>query len=719
MTNNFQEEAKKYMDKGWDIIPLNPKGKTPLKGWKWSKDKLTEKNISEISANANIGVALGQRSGGLVDIDFDIPEAGRVGQQVFGRLPGFGRESSPHGHRVAVCVNAQKTKQFELTPQEAELLNWPQGEKLTIIELRGDGAYTMVPPSIHPSGESIQWHKGTTETIPKCDWEDLLKRVSLTAFLAIVVKAYPTHSGSRDNICLALAGALLRAGIAPEQVDSIIKFIAAEKGDEEADCRGKAQQTSEKIKSEENVWGLPKLCELLGIEALHDKMHKWLYGSSTDLPSDLDAQIEELNKRFFVVENDGSKCRVGFFESHLIGPNEERRVLMFQAFEDFKKRYMNVRVQTGIYNGKPVTAPLGKAWLEHPNRRQYEQVQFVPGGTVPDNVLNLWQGFAYEPRQGSCQKMLRHIWHVLAQRDKKAFRYIVSWAAWSVQNPGKPAEVALVFRGGKGTGKGTFCRWVKNLFGHHGLHIFSSKLISGQFNAHLRDCVFLFADEAIAPNNKEAEGILKGILTEPTIAIEGKGKDVVQAQNCLHIMMASNSEWVIPASHDERRFAMFDVSDKFVGNREWFAEIDNEMKNGGAEALLWFLQNLDLGKWHPRESIPNNTALNDQRINSLMDGDKVWFHWLHTGETEVGEARGIHIHISTKGFAKTAKISPKAAGDYLRKMGCQKDKNSRPRGWIAPPLGEARKIWDKQRFLIDWDDTGQWQDVPPPDHGIF
>jgi hypothetical protein len=60
------------------------------------------------------------------------------------------------------------------------------------------------------------------------------------------------------------------------------------------------------------------------------------------------------------------------------------------------------------------------------------------------------------------------------------------------------------------------------LFGQHGLRIQSREHLTGRFNPHLRDCCLLFADEAYWPGDKTAEGILKGLITEPDIPIEAK-----------------------------------------------------------------------------------------------------------------------------------------------------------------------------------------------------
>ena len=714
--NKFKEAAEKYIESGLSVIPIKERGKEPYKYYPWKTESISIENVGNFLSTLNIGVLLGERSNGLTDLDFDVREAAIMGNKIFSSHPSFGRKSSPNSHRILRCPEGGKTKKFALSKDESEALGF---EKDTILEVRCEGAYTVFPPSTHESGEAIRWHGEPPEELPEVTYKDLVKRAGLCAFLAIVLKKYPTQQGTRDEVCLALAGTLMRADIEPDEADDLIVYIAEQKGDNEAHKRRKSHASKERLDADEEVSGLPKLCELLGIEALEKTLHKWLYGAAKTSSDPAEAEIAKLNERFFVVENEGGKCRVAFLEKQPIGKNRMRDVLILQSFADFANRFMHRQVVVGFTEeGSPICKPLGKCWLGHANRRQYEQIVFCPGEEVSDGMYNLWRDFAYKPQKGSWRRMQRHVWRILAKQDHKAFQYIIRWAAWSVQNPAEPAEVALVFRGGKGTGKGTFCRWLGHLFGQHGLHIFSSNHFSGRFNGHLRDCVLLFADEAIAPNNKDAEGILKGMLTEPTIPIEGKGRDVIQVPNHLHVVMASNAEWVIPASADERRFAMFDVSDEVAGQSEWFGPLNLEMENGGAEAMLYALQNIDLDGWHPRKDIPCNAALNDQRIESLNGADRIYFDWLVTGDAE-GLKNDFRVFVATIDFAAMAGVNSTAAGRYLKEMGFEQERNKRPSGWITPPLIEARKIWNTKRFPFDWDNTQEWNTYSTNDDTAF
>ena len=209
------------------------------------------------------------------------------------------------------------------------------------------------------------------------------------------------------------------------------------------------------------------------------------------------------------------------------------------------------------------------------------------------------------------------------------FEYVIRWLAWAVQHPDERAEVSVVFKGGKGVGKGTLGNAMCRIFGQHAVHISNSKYLTG-FNAHLRDASFCFADEAFWPGDKAAEGNLKRLITEPTLLIEGKGRDAVSAENMLHVMMASNEDWIVPASHDERRYVLSEVKDIHRQDQTWFGPLHKQMEEGGLPAMLFDLLNFDLGDWHPRHA-PTNRGLLGQQARSLPFLDAWWEELLQTG----------------------------------------------------------------------------------------
>jgi hypothetical protein len=325
--------------------------------------------------------------------------------------------------------------------------------------------------------------------------------------------------------------------------------------------------------------------------------------------------------------------------------------------------------------------------------------------------------------------MLQHICNILANGDRRSAEYILRWTAWSVQHPGELAEVALALRGGKGSGKGMFGKSVAKCFGEHALHIFQQNHLTGNFNGHLRTCLFLFADEAFWAGDKKGESVLKGLITEHSLMIEQKGIDAIQWPNRLHIMMAANADWVVPASHDERRFAVFDVSNKYAKGMApedvrmaYFDALHNELKNGGLETMLYDLLHWGLGNWHPRQ-VYETEGLRKQKEQSMSLIEQWFDELLQDGKLPghgFGALSGKPNFVTTRSLVDDAQervprlrnyLSEKSMGDFLRKRGCLPERTKQARGWQFPPLKKMRAEWDRRYGGRAWDnpELEDWQ----------
>ena len=124
--------------------------------------------------------------------------------------------------------------------------------------------------------------------------------------------------------------------------------------------------------------------------------------------------------------------------------------------------------------------------------------------------------------------------------------------------------------------------------------------------------------------------LAKRLITEPDLFIEAKGRDGVTVPNMLHVVMASNEHWAVPAGEDERRFAVFEVSDCRKQSEAWFQALYVEMEGGGLAAMLHELLAFDLGDWHPRR-IPKTGALLKQQARGLSPEDEFWVELLESG----------------------------------------------------------------------------------------
>lgn len=453
----------------------------------------------------------------------------------------------------------------------------------------------------------------------------------------------------------------------------------------------------------------------------------WIAQKQENAKAMLEARSLELSAGYFVIGSIGGHCRVGeFVEQH----GRDRLNLM--SFSDFANRETQPFVKCEYASRK---RPFGEVWAKSEDRRYYDRVTFAPGGppVVAGNVLNLWQGFAVEPKSGDWSLMRKHIKEVLANGDPKAAEYIIRWIAWAFQNPDKVAGVALAFRGGQGTGKGVFARTVKNIFGQHGAHTSSLDKVTGRFNAVLQDCCLLFLDEVHLPRGSDALGNFKRMITDPTLQIERKGVDVDSDwPNCLHIIMVGNGEQIAPVESDDRRFAVFDVSEQHKQDPSYFDKLYAEIENGGAAAMLHDLLAMSLGGWRPFPAYRNSAhqrqkALNlspaealverllqDQRLPGAFPNRP---NWCPTHTTD--SAGLLDKPFKESCDRRCLDMTDAAFRQTLRAYGgaASLSRDRTHRGWGFDSPAECRARWEKRFGPWSWDQPAVevWSMPPPVD----
>jgi hypothetical protein len=431
----------------------------------------------------------------------------------------------------------------------------------------------------------------------------------------------------------------------------------------------------------------------------------------------VDADLIEMNKHFAVVKV-GGKTRVVSIEEDPTYPG--CKVPVFSTINDFRQFHDRRRKIVTGDDGTSRRIGLGRWWIENEDRRQYDGIVFAPNSKDPTK-LNLWMGFGCAPIPGGCGLYLAHLRDNIAAGNEEHAEYLLNWMARAVQQPGTAGEVAVVMRGKEGTGKGVLAREFGRLFGSHFRHLFQARHLTGHFNSHLQQCSVLYADESFFAGDRSHESALKGLITEETLFIEPKGLDGFTVRNCIHLLMSSNSDWVVPAGADARRYFVLNVSDTRMQDGEYFGAITRQMDSGGREALLHFLLNRDISEFDPRR-VPQTDALAEQKAFSRRGMDRLIEIIAHDGVVPATDSVGPNIAITTgeekgEGFYAAAKImvpdlkhlSSIGIAKALRKeWGCKLWKSGYRRGIEFPSLPGLRDLFDKKHGNQEWPDIHQW-----------
>jgi hypothetical protein len=582
----IQDVAKAYIADGWAVVPLVQGAKKA--DTKWPRRTYTDADFQD---DSNIAVKLGDPSGGLVDVDCDCPMSVAAAKLLLpntGRV--FGRTSKPESHYLFYCKGL-KTTQFT------------DGSKM-LVEIRSTGGYTMFPPSVHPSGEPVTWN--AERDVMTIDAETLHAVVREVALAALIAE----HWGELDHAAMGhLTGFWLQAGLDAATVKRLLKVVCSlcDKSTE-GEVLKMAESTIAKHAAGERVTGGPKLKDALG-DKLVTRMRSWLR------VADVDA-IDEMNEKHFWV-------RMG--KDDVVG-REDDDYPVFQRPKALYTEYANRQVVVGVDDkGKPQLKPLFPAWLESPNRRSYRKIVFSPPPVTHEaEDYNLWRGYAVAPVPGRWDKFREHLLHIICSGNVEHFHYLLYLLAYTIQFPGERSQVAVVMRGEIGAGKGTLIRMLEDIFGHHFIQLDKVDQLVGRFNAAISGKVIVFADEAFWAGDKREVGALKRLITEPTLAIEFKNIDIVSQRNCVHLFMATNEDWSVPAGLRERRFFAVEVSSARMQDHAYFNAIYDEMRNGGVAAFLYDMLHVPVTADIIRK-VPMTSELRAQQ-NLSLPLELRWWH---------------------------------------------------------------------------------------------
>ena len=136
-----------------EIIPigaamLHHSGRAQQKAYWLQTGLIMAKPLPDAEAESkNIGLLLGEKSG-ILDVDLDCMAAKALADVI---LPEpiavkFDQRVADSGHYLFRASSFGPRKSFNANKSGS-----------TLVELRGDGAQTMIPPSVHPNGNKLSF----------------------------------------------------------------------------------------------------------------------------------------------------------------------------------------------------------------------------------------------------------------------------------------------------------------------------------------------------------------------------------------------------------------------------------------------------------------------------------------------------------------------------------------------------------------------------------
>jgi Bifunctional DNA primase/polymerase, N-terminal/AAA domain/Primase C terminal 1 (PriCT-1) len=211
--SDLGNDALEIRVKGFPIFPVEPRGKTPLVPWKPYQEKLPSeaqvRNWWHQWPDANIGMATGHLSQLLV-IDVDSPEAFNILVKVY---PDIIRTSW-----------AQTGRGWHFYFKWEEGIPNSAGVLAPGIDVRSEGGFVVLPPSVHANGEMYQWLNGRVpKPLPVALKEPLRgphKEKPNAAFGE--QKSARILQGQRNQTLTSLSGTMRKRGMSGEAIEAAL-----------------------------------------------------------------------------------------------------------------------------------------------------------------------------------------------------------------------------------------------------------------------------------------------------------------------------------------------------------------------------------------------------------------------------------------------------------------------------------------------------------------
>ena len=137
---------------------------------------------------------------------------------------------------------------------------------------------------------------------------------------------------------------------------------------------------------------------------------------------------------------------------------------------------------------------------------------------------------------------------------------------------------------------------------------------------------------------RQTASILKDKITSDRMMLEQKGKDAIPMPDLSRLAFVTNETWAAPidASGDSRRYLVLEASGARKNDHDYFADMADQMNNGGLEAMMFDLLNRRPIRedWSHLRNPPRTEAFAVQRGQALNEVQNRFIHFLQLGVIE-------------------------------------------------------------------------------------
>lgn len=191
---------------------------------------------------------------------------------------------------------------------------------------------------------------------------------------------------------------------------------------------------------------------------------------------------------------------------------------------------------------------------------------FLPGEAIKVDRFNSYTGLPWrdmgEPDESKIRNTLYYLDNiVLKNEDDKVNKFIKSFIASKLFNPGMKPPIALLLYGDYGTGKSTIGEILIRLFGKYSFKLTDDTLANGTFNKHKENKLISIIDDCRNLRKDTIDG-MKLEITSNTDTIHPKGMNAYKTASFNNYICCTNDIGLYDIREGDRRWIIIEPTDE-------------------------------------------------------------------------------------------------------------------------------------------------------------
>lgn len=562
-------EFRQLADFGFSVIPVFRGEKCPSDGWKkYQTEKASDETIKAWgSADLNVGVVTGKISD-LMVIDVDSPEAQKV-------VDSWNLPNTP-------IVKTKKGRHYYFRFPAVELRSRTRidGAKL---DAKGEGGQVIGPGSRHPSGVYYEWlvspHEVEFAQLPE-NFIEILK---------------PKQFKGSTQIVRAKNGKFLEAG-------KLSAFLNKEMQEALGELRSKLEggrndtlfKQSARVANHAAALGLDwdvvssefySVALAIGLEAHETEAtleSAWKAGQATPTK-----WIKIAKEWLYVASRD-----------QFWSPSQNiflKPTAFSKAFAEYIP-YEKSTMATFLTRGGLIETVMDFEFNPSEENRIFES----KGG----KYYNKYCAPVFDNCDGDSQPFEEFLAYLVPENIARD--HLQKMIAYTIRNPGKKLDHALLIQSKQGLGKTTLTDIWRRLLGIENTRQTNSEEMASDFQSYLEDTILIVLEEMNLGGGMHFYNKLKPLITSSRAAVNIKHVQAREVDNHANFVFSTNLDVPLFIDPDDRRIFMVNCPAEKRGAEYWQPFHDWLENNLGA--IKGYFDRVDLSDFRPHAPPPETLA---------------------------------------------------------------------------------------------------------------